>query len=147
MSDNFALALQKGLRAALVANAGFTALVSTRLYDEPPQNVTFPYARFGDITPAAFDTDGTEGSLVNVGIEAHSRSASGRVEAVKVVEAIKEALHRNETAVTVSGYALVELVFQTYSVTRDAEGRGYTAVIALQAMLDATAQKRALGKR
>ena len=139
MADDFALALQKGLRAALAADAGVSAIVSTRIYDEPPQDVTFPYARFGGITPAAFDTDGTEGSLVTIGIEAHSRSASGRVEAVQIVEAIKNALHRNETAVTVSGFSLIELIFQTYSVTRDAEGRGYTAVISLQAMLGATA--------
>jgi len=41
--------------------------------------------------------------------------------------------------VTVTGHTLVELIFQTYSVTRDGEGRGYTAVIALQAMLEETA--------
>ena len=136
MADGFALALQKGLRAALSANAGVTALVGARIYDEPPQNVTFPYMRFGDIEPSAFDTDTIEGSLVGVSIEAHSRSASGRVEAVQMVEAVKEALHRKETSVTVAGHTLVELIFQTYSVTRDGEGRGYTAVIALQAMLE-----------
>ena len=139
MADNFALALQKGLLAALKANAGVTALVSTRIYDEPPQNVTFPYARFGDISPDAFDTDTKEGAMVGISIEAHSRSASGRVEAVRIVEAVKEALHRNETSVTVTGYTLVELIFQTYTVTRDAEGRGYTATIALEAMLEAVA--------
>tara|TARA_R110000796_G_scaffold29480_1_gene79631 strand:- start:143 stop:562 length:420 start_codon:yes stop_codon:yes gene_type:complete len=139
MADDFALALQKGLRSAMVANSGITSIVSTRVYDEPPQDVTFPYARFGDITPSAFDTDEVQGSLVSIGIEAHSRSASGRVEAVQIVEAIKDALHRNESAVTVIGFSLVELIFQTYSVTRDAGGRGYTAVIALQAMLDANA--------
>ena len=139
MADDFALALQKGLRSAMVANSGITSIVSTRVYDEPPQDVTFPYARFGDITPSAFDTDAVQGSLVSIGIEAHSRSASGRVEAVQIVEAIKDALHRNESAVTVIGFSLVELIFQTYSVTRDAGGRGYTAVIALQAMLDANA--------
>lgn len=136
MADGFALALQKGLRAALVANAGVTALVSTRVYDEPPQNVTFPYIRFGDITPAAFDTDTALGSLVDISIEANSRSASGRVEAVKMVEAVKEALHRQETSVTVTGFTLVELIFETYNATRDADGRGYTAVIVLRAMLE-----------
>jgi hypothetical protein len=139
LSDSYALALQKGLRTALAADAGVSAIVSTRIYDEPPQNVTFPYVRFGDISPDAFDTDSTEGAIVDIGIEAHSRSASGRVEAVQIIEAIKNALHRNENAVTVSGFSLIELIFQTYSVTRDAEGRGYTAVISLQAMLDATA--------
>lgn len=139
MADGFSLALQKGLRAALAANSGVTSIVSTRIYDEPPQNVTFPYIRFGDIEPSAFDTDTTEGSLVSVSIEAHSRSASGRVEAAQMVEAVKEALHRQEASVTVEGHTLVELIFQTFSVTRDDEGRGYTAVIALQAMLEETA--------
>ena len=136
MADGFSLALQKGLRAALVANSGVTDLVSTRVYDEPPQDVVFPYLRFGEITPVAFDTDTLEGSLVSVSLEANSRSASGRVEAAQIVEAVKAALHRQETSVTVTGFTLVELIFQTFSVTRDAEGRGYTAVIALQAMLE-----------
>ena len=39
MSNSFALELQKGIRAALVADSGVTALVSARIYDEPPQNV------------------------------------------------------------------------------------------------------------
>lgn len=40
MSNSFALELQKGVRATLVANSGVTALVAARVYDEPPQNVT-----------------------------------------------------------------------------------------------------------
>jgi hypothetical protein len=136
MADGFALALQKGLRARLVANAGVTAIVSTRVYDEPPQAVTFPYLRFDQITANAFDTDSTLGSVVDITIEANSRSASGRVEAVQIVEAVRAALHRQEANVTVTGFTLVELIFQTYSVTRDTDGRGYTAVIALQALLE-----------
>jgi hypothetical protein len=136
MADGFALALQKGLRTRLVANAGVTAIVSTRVYDEPPQAVTFPYLRFDQITANAFDTDSTLGSVVDITIEANSRSASGRVEAVQMVEAVRAALHRQEANVTVTGFTLVELIFQTYSVTRDTDGRGYTAVIALQALLE-----------
>ena len=139
MADGFALSLQKGLRAALAANSGVTDIVSSRIYDEPPQNATFPYLRFGEISPAAFDTDTIEGSLVAVTFEAHSRSPSGRVEAVQIVEAVKDALHRQESSVTVTGFNLVELIFETFSVTRDGEGRGYTAVIVLQAMLEDTA--------
>jgi hypothetical protein len=136
MADNFALATQKGIRAALVANSGVTDLVSSRIYDEPPQDVTFPYVRFNTIAPNAFDTDTAEGALVDISLEAHSQSASGRVEAVGIAEAVKQALHRNEASVTVAGYTLVELIFETISVTRDNDGRGYTAVVSLQAMLD-----------
>jgi hypothetical protein len=136
MADGFALALQKGLRARLVAVAGVTAIVSTRIYDEPPQGVVFPYLRFDEITANVFDTDTTVGSSVDITIEGNSRSASGRVEAVQMVEAVRAALHRQEANVTVTGFTLVELIFQTYSVTRDTDGRGYTAVIALQALLE-----------
>ena len=136
MADGYGLALQKGLRAALVANSGVTNLVSTRVYDEPPQNVTFPYLMFNTIQPNAFDTDTAQGALVDISLEAHSRSASGRVECMQVVEAVKEALHRQEAAVTVTGFTLVELIFEAFSATRDNEGRGFTAVISLQAMLD-----------
>tara|TARA_R110002153_G_scaffold97261_3_gene231943 strand:+ start:874 stop:1290 length:417 start_codon:yes stop_codon:yes gene_type:complete len=136
MADGYALATQKGILAALKAASGVTDIVSTRIYDEPPQDVVFPYLRFNTIQPNAFDTDTAEGALVDISLEAHSQSASGRVEATQIAEAIQAALHRQETSVTVSGYTLVELIFDTISVTRDSDGRGYTAVIALQAMLD-----------
>ena len=136
MADGFALAMQKGLRAALAANAGVGALVGARIYDEPPQNVVFPYLRMVDINPAAFDTDTTEGAEISISVEAYSRSASGRVEAAQMAEAVRAALHRQETSLTVSGFTLVELIFQTFNVTRDADGRGYTAVIVFQATLE-----------
>lgn len=139
MADEYGLALQVGIRAALVANANVTALVGQRIYDEPPQDVVFPYLRFGQIIPVAFDTDSKEGSIVTFGLEAQSRSASGRVEAMRMVEAVKSALHRKETQVTVAGYTLVELIFQTYSAERNNDGRGYVATISLQATLEANA--------
>ena len=47
IGGSFALELQRGVRAALVADSNIMALVSTRVYDEPPQNMTYPFARFG----------------------------------------------------------------------------------------------------
>ena len=136
MADGYALAIQKGVLAALKANSGVTDLVSARIYDEPPQDVSFPYLRFNTIQPSAFDTDTAEGALVDISLEAHSRSASGRVEATQIAEAVQSALHRQEASVSVSGFTLVELIFDAISVTRDSDGRGFTALIALQAMLD-----------
>ena len=129
MSDGYALATQVGVLAALKANSGVTSLVSTRIYDEPPQDVVFPYLRFNTIQPNAFDTDTAQGALVDISLEAHSRSASGRVEATQIAEAVQAALHRQEASVSIAGYTLVELIFEAISVTRDSEGRGFTAVI------------------
>ena len=136
MADGYALATQVGVLAALKANSAVTSIVSTRIYDEPPQDVVFPYLRFNTIQPNAFDTDTAQGALVDISLEAHSRSASGRVEATQIAEAVQAALHRQEASVSIAGYTLVELIFEAISVTRDSEGRGFTAVISLQAMLD-----------
>ena len=47
----FALELQQGVRAAFVADSDITPLVSNRVYDQPPQNATYPFVRFGDLQP------------------------------------------------------------------------------------------------
>lgn len=136
MADGYALATQVGIRSALSAATGVTDIVGARIYDEPPQPVTFPYIRFGDVIPISFDTDTIEGAEVTIALEAHSQSASGRVEAVQMVEAIKDALHRKESSVTIAGFNLIELIFERYYVTRNTEGRGYDAVILLQATIE-----------
>ena len=65
MSNGFALEVQKGVRATLLAASDVTDLVSTRLYDEPPTPVTYPFIRFGNINPNADDTDGSLGAEVS----------------------------------------------------------------------------------
>jgi len=135
MSNSFALELQKGIRAALVANSGVTALVSTRVYDEPPQNVTYPFVRFGDIQPRSADTDGSTGAEVTFNVETYSQT-TGRVEATQIAEAIRTALHRSEGSVTLSGFNLIELRCETYVVDRDREGRGHNGNVIFSAILE-----------
>ena len=77
---SFALELQKGVRAALVADSNITALVSTRVYDEPPQNVTYSFVRFGDLKPRSMDTDGSTGTEVTFNVDAYLQTTA-RVEA------------------------------------------------------------------
>ena len=134
MSDGFALALQKGVRAALVANSGVTNLVD-RVYDEPPTSVSYPFIRFGNITPNADDTDGSIGAEVSMNIEAFSQ-ATGRVEATQVAEAVRAALHRSESSVTVTGFNLIEMRCDMYVVTRNSDDRGHTASVIMTAMLE-----------
>ena len=138
MADGFGLALQKGVRTRLINYADLTSLISTRVYDEPPANVVFPYLRFVEIQPRIFDTDDKTGARVDLTMCAHSRSASGRVEATQVVEAVRAALHRQEANVTATGFNLIELIFDDYFAERDADGRGYTAYISFNVMMETT---------
>lgn len=136
MADGPALALQKALVASLRANAGVSALVGARVYDEPPQGVTFPYVRVGnvDLRPlrmsgACIDED------ILFSIEAHSRPVSGRVEASRIAHAVRVAL--DDAALSVAGFTLEWCQFTTQAVTRAADGESYIATIAFEAALSA----------
>ena len=140
MSDGYALALQKSLRTVLLADTDLAALISTRLYDEPPENVVFPYVRFGNITPNTNDTDGTENATVSFLIETYSRT-TGRVEASQIAEAVRAALHRNEAPVTAAlasdGFRAIEIVCNNYFIDRDdSVGRGYTGRVLFSAIME-----------
>lgn len=133
--NGFALELQKGVRARLAALSSITDLVSTRIYDEPPTSVTYPFIRFGNITPSADDTDGRVGADVSFEIEAFSQ-ATGRVEATQIAEAIRAALHRSESSVSLTGFHLIELRCENYVVTRNSDERGHRASVILTANLE-----------
>ena len=138
MADSFGLALQKGIRTRLISYTDLNTLISSRVYDEPPADVLFPYLRFVEVQPRIFDVDDKTGARVDLTMRAHSRSASGRVEATQVVEAVRVALHRQEASVTATGFNLIELIFDDYFAERDADGRGYTAYISFNVMMETT---------
>ena len=138
--DGYALSLQKAVRSALLADADVVSLISTRLYDEPPANVTYPYARFGSVVADTDDTDGSLGSVLSFTIEAYSR-VTGRVEASRIVEAVRAALHRQEATISSSMLSdlvnPIELICNDYFVERDdAVGRGYTGRALFTAMVE-----------
>lgn len=134
MADSYALALQKALVAALKADSGISGLVSTRVYDQPPQSAARPYIRIGNIAPRPLRTDCGSAANITFGIEAHSRPRAGRVNATKCAEAIVAALDNAD--LTVSGFDLVQLHWQGQNVTQDADGTSYTAVVLFDALLD-----------
>jgi len=137
MADGYATDLQKGLRAALVADADVLALVSTRVYDKPPSSPTYPFIRFGGFDVDHNDTDCTLSAFVTVSIEAHSRSISGKIEATRIGEAIRAVLHRGESGVTLANFALIELIELSSLVTRNPDGEAFTGVTVFRAYLDA----------
>ena len=135
MADGYALALQKALVTTLKADAGVSALVDTRVYDQPPQSATRPYIRIGAIEPRPLRTDCKKAANLTFGIEAHSRPVtSGRVEATRCAEAIVSAL--DEAALTVTGFDAVQVHWQTQTVDQDSDGQSYTAIVAFTALLD-----------
>ncbi len=135
MAD-YAQALQKGVADALKADAGVAALVGSRVYDEPPQGVTFPYVRLGNVDAYPLRSQCGSAADMVFSVEVHSRPNSGRVEATRIAEAVVDAMNENEAAVTVAGFTLVYLHWVTTTVGRDDDGESYAAIVAFNARLD-----------
>ena len=115
----------------------YGTIVSTRIYDEPPTPATYPFIRFGNITPQADDTDGDISAEVSMNVEAFSQT-TGRVECAQIAEAVRLALHRQESAVSLTGFNLIELRCDSYSVNKIADDRGHKASVLFTAMMQQT---------
>lgn len=142
MADGPTLALRKAVIAGLLADAGVAALVGTRVYDEPPQGVSFPYVRFGAADQAALRMDCHTDDDVAFSVECHARpdavaqTVHPRVQAERLGHAVRLAL--DQAALSVEGYTLDWLDYQTQAVSRAGDGRSYVAVVAFFAALAAT---------
>jgi len=134
MADSYAIELQVALVALLEADAGIAALVSERIYDEPPQPVMRPYIKIGDIEPRPVRSSCGKAANVVFGIEAYSRPNSGRIEATRCAEAVVSAL--DGAALDVVGYRTVYCRWLTQTVESDGDGVGYSAIIVFETLLD-----------
>lgn len=134
MADGPATALQMALVATLKLDVAVFDLVAGRVYDEPPQEIEFPYIRIGAIEPRPVRTTCGKAYIVTFGIEVYSRPDSGRVQATHIAEAVELAL--DEQSLTVSGFTPVFVQFRTQTVARNADGKSYTAISAFETLMD-----------
>jgi hypothetical protein len=133
MADGPDLALQKALVSAMRAHTGLSALVGARVYDEPPQPVTFPYVRLGQMILDPLRMDGATDHDIGFSVEAHSQPGAGRVQAARIGGEVRAAL--NDAVLSVEGFTFNWCHYTTQSVTRNADGQSYVAVIAFEAAL------------
>lgn len=133
MADDSALALQKVVIARLRADTDVSAIVAQRVYDEPPQNVGFPYVRIGNVDVSPFRDSCATSDLIALSVECHSRPASGRVEATRIAAAVRQSLDNAPLAPV--GFVVEWVEFLTQSVTRAADGQSYIAVVAFEVSL------------
>lgn len=132
MADPVALALQSAVISRLKSHAGVAALIQSRVYDEPPQDVVLPYVRFGNLDVAADRIGCHVDDAITFSIEVHSRpDRGGRVEATRIAAAVRTAL--DDAPLVLAEISLDWLDFVTQSVTRASDGKTYLAVLAFEA--------------
>lgn len=128
-------ALQAAIIAALAADAGVTALVPVaRIYDEPPQNQTFPYIYLGEAQVLPEKYDQVDGSEPHLTIHAYSRRP-GFGEVKRVTAAIVAAIDDQPPDVT--GFAVIEFLLEQINYLHDPDGVTRHAAIVFRAVIDA----------
>ena len=109
-----ALALQKAVYAALVADAGVGALIGDRIYDVAPRDAVFPYVTIGRMTLADWST-GTRGRRrAPADPRCLVARSHGKSECHAIAEAIRAVLH--DAALALDGHALVNLRFESADI-------------------------------
>lgn len=136
MADGPALSLQKALIAALRSAASVTDHVGSRVFDEPLASVAFPHIRLGPFDVAPLRLDCAVDHEIDFVIEVHSRPVAGRVEATRVIEAVRTVL--DDADLNVDGFNFEWCFFQTQTVRRQDDGHSYLGRAVFRAAMSDT---------
>lgn len=103
-------ALQVGIYNRLTGYSALTtALGGSKVYDHVPQNTAAPYVLIGDDTLIESDTKTANGWEVTLTIHCWDFEAAGRKSVKALLDHIYDALHKQESSVTVTGFSLTYL--------------------------------------
>lgn len=111
MSGDCSGLLLRAVRARMVADAGITAEVGTRVYETVPENATFPVIGLHDQSFEAWDTDTSSGASHEIVFACFTRGEDARVVARRINAAITACLDRCAASLTVTGHKVVSFAF------------------------------------
>jgi hypothetical protein len=119
-------ALQAGIYNRLAGYAALTSLATGGIYDFVPETVPPPFVVIGDDTAIDWSTKTTNGWETTITIHCWAFEVAGRKNVKAIMSAIYDALHRQESNITVSGFNLVMLQseFETSVQDPSAQGQG-----------------------
>lgn len=126
--------LQALIYQRLTGNTGVTAIVGSRVYDNPIGKDAFPYISFGPSDVVEDDADCITGRIETVQIDCWSRYQGGFREVKDLADAVKKALHRYAGTLTVN--ALVEMTVESIRYFRDPDGLTSHGVVTVQAIVE-----------
>jgi hypothetical protein len=127
------LELQKAIVARLRADAGVTALVGQRVYDQVPTSPQFPYVSLGPDQIALSRADCYDGSEINLQVDAWSR-AVGFPEVKRIGDAVRAALQ--DAPLSLTGYRLLDITFVEARTFRDPDGLTSHAAMTFRALTE-----------
>ena len=129
------LEMQGAIVARLKADAAVTTLVAGRIYDSVPANATFPYITLGPVDVIADDADCLTGLEVAQQIDCWSR-AVGFPEVKKIVDAVRAALHDQESAMPLASNGMAFFEHRNTRIVRDPDGLTSHGILGFEAAIE-----------
>ena len=134
MTTSPALALQTGLRTALLADSGLvTALGGEQVFDDVPRDVPFPYITIGDIDTRDWSTQTSRGHEHTVTLHLWSRYR-GRKQVQELIGEVDRILDGASPPLT--GYRVVNLSTVFWTAQREPDGEVYRGTMRLRAVTE-----------
>ncbi|CAN5263267.1 hypothetical protein BH10PLA2_BH10PLA2_00650 [soil metagenome] len=118
--------LQAAIYTRLTGYAALSALATGGIYDFVPEDAVPPYVVIGDDTAIDWGTKTANGWDTTVTIHCWDFEKAGRKSVKAILSAIYDALHRQETNITISGFSLIMIQHEFETTLQDpsAEGQG-----------------------
>lgn len=130
--------LQKLVVGLLTADAAVVGLLKARVFDRVPEKSLFPYVSIGPSGYVDDDAECITGGEHTLQLDIWSRSPAGFLECKQVADAVKQALHLNETG-ALESHALGELRVLSVRFERDPDGLTSHGIVTLQALIEEAA--------
>lgn len=127
------LALQKAIFECLTTDIGVSGFVGARIYDAVPGDTGFPYLTLGEAQVEDWSAGEAEGREHWLSMNVYSRSG-GRAEVKAIMGAVHRALH--DAALTLDGYALINMRFQSAETRRESDGTTWRGTIRFRAVTE-----------
>lgn len=129
-------ALQERIYSTLNGDSNLTSTQGAAVYDEVPENSSFPYVQIGGETAIDYGTKDVNGSEVTINLDVWSQY-KGSKEVKNLMDRIHTLLHDSDLNVT--GHNLVNLRFEFGDVLRDPDGITRHGVMRFRAVMLGTA--------
>lgn len=130
-----AVELQRAIFNRLVEDYGVGALVADRIYDNRPEDSAMPCITFGPTQRIMEDMDCIEGERHYIQIDVWDRSQGRKVNAERICDAVKAALHDASLSL-IDPHAVGECLVEDIRVFIDSDGLTAHGVITLEAMAE-----------
>jgi hypothetical protein len=126
-----AFALQTAIYAKLTGDSTLTDTLGVSIYDDIPENASFPYIQMGQDSISEYDVKDADGSQTTMTLHIWSQY-KGAKETKNILDKLHDLLHDSD--LTVSGYNFVNCRFEFADILRDPDGVTRHGVIRFRAV-------------